>query len=98
MGWSTTTGPQLVGPRFGRKITAEPPQVLRESLEVARASGLDFDSSWESSVQSALYGYRGSARHDWSYAIRETREVWRSAYLVERAGRLTRWAGVLDGV
>ena len=98
MGWSTTTGPQLAGPRFGRKITAEPSQVLRESLEVARASGLDFDSSWESSVRSALYGYRGSARHDWSYAIRETREVWRSAYLVERAGRLTRWSGVLDGV
>jgi hypothetical protein len=52
---------------------------------------LDFHPSWESSVQRALYGHRGSGRDDWSYAIRETREVWRSAYLVERASQLRRW-------
>lgn len=98
MGGSTKTGLQLAGSRFGRRIRAEPPQALRESLEVARASGLDFDSAWESSVDSALYGYRGSAHHDWSYAIRETRKLWRSAYLVQRNGRLERWAGVLEGV
>jgi hypothetical protein len=57
---------------------------------------MDFDSAWESSVESALYGYRGLARHDWNYAIRATREVWRSAYLVEPNGRLERWAGVLQ--
>jgi len=88
------SGLHLAGPRFG--IRAEPPQALREALEVARASGLAFDSAWESSVENALHGYRGSARHDWSYAIRETREVWRSAYLIEPNGRLERWAGVLE--
>jgi hypothetical protein len=36
------------------------------------------------------------AREDWSYAIRETREVWRLAYLVEPNGQLERWAGVLQ--
>jgi hypothetical protein len=57
---------------------------------------MDFDSAWELSVASALSGYRGVVRHDWSCAIRETREVWRSAYLLERKGRLERWAGVLQ--
>jgi hypothetical protein len=93
---SIKSGVNVAGPRFGRRIRAEPPQALRESLEVARASGMDFDSAWESSVESALYGYRGSARHDWSYAIRETRKVWRSAYLVQPNGQLERWAGVLQ--
>jgi hypothetical protein len=77
-------------------MAAEPPQTLRESLDVARASGIDFDSAWESSLEGALYGYRGSARNDWSYAIRATREVWRSAYLHEPNGRLERWAGMLQ--
>jgi hypothetical protein len=62
---------------------------------VARASGTDFDSAWDPSVERALSGYRGLVRHDWSCAIRETREVWRSAYVVERHGHLERWAGVL---
>jgi hypothetical protein len=96
MGASMNSGLHLAGPRFGRRIRAEPLQALREALEVARARGLAFDSAWESSVESALYGYRGSVRHDWSYAIRETREVWRSAYLVEPNGRLERWGGVLQ--
>ena len=95
-GGSIKSGVDLAGPRFGRRIRSEPLQALRESLEVARASGLAFDAAWESSVESALYGYRGSARHDWSHAIRGTREVWRSAYLVEPNGRLERWAGVLQ--
>jgi hypothetical protein len=86
----------LAGPRFGRRIRAEPLQALRASLEVARASGVDFDSAWEPSVESALTGYRGWVRYDWSYAIRETREVWRSAYLGEPNGQLERWAGVLQ--
>src|SRR5262245_59479119 len=96
MGGSISSGLHLAGPRRGRRMRAEPPLALRESLDVARASGMDFDSAWESSVESALYGYRGSARHDWSYAIRETREVWRSAYKLEPNGRLERWAGVLQ--
>jgi hypothetical protein len=95
-GGSIKSGLHLARPRFGRRIRAEPLQALREALEVARARGLAFDSAWESSVDSALHGYRGSARHDWSCAIRETREVWRSAYLVEPTGRLERWAGVLE--
>ena len=95
-GGSIKSGLHLARPRFGRRIRAEPLQALREALEVARASGLAFDAAWESSVESALYGYRGSARHDWSHAIRGTREVWRSAYLVEPNGRLERWAGVLQ--
>jgi hypothetical protein len=86
----------LARPRCGRRIKAEPLQALRESLEVARASGMAFDSAWESSVESALSGYRGLVRRDWSSAIRETREVWRSAYLVEPNARLERWAGVLQ--
>ena len=98
MGESIKSRLDLADPRLGRRIRAEPPQALRASLEVARAGGLDFDSAWESSVESALYGYRGSARHDWSHAIRETREVWRSAYLVEPKGQLERWAGVLEAV
>jgi hypothetical protein len=69
---------------------------LRESLEVARASGVDFDSAWEPSVTVALTGYRGLVRHDWSCAIRETRQVWRSAYVGEPNRRLERWAGVLQ--
>jgi len=96
MGGSINTGLNLAAPQFGGRIRAEPPEALRQSLEVARASGMDFDSAWESSVESALYGYRGSARHDWSYAIRETREVWRSAYLLEPNGQFERWAGVLQ--
>ena len=96
MGGSVKSGVDLAGPRFGRRIRSEPLQALRESLEVARASGLAFDAAWESSVESALSGSRGSARHDWSHAIRGTREVWRSAYLVEPNGRLERWAGVLQ--
>jgi hypothetical protein len=96
MGGSIKSGLHLAGPRWRPRVKAEPPQALRESLAVARASGVDFDSAWESSVEGALYGYRGSARQDWSYAIRETREVWRSAYLVEPNGRLERWAGVLQ--
>jgi hypothetical protein len=95
MAGSVKSGLYLAGRRFRRGIRAEPPQALRESLDVARASGIDFDSAWESSVEGALHGYRGSARRDWSYAIRETREVWRSAYLREPNGRLERWAGVL---
>ena len=87
---------QLAARRFGRRVRAEPLRALRESLEVARASGIDFDSAWELSVESALSGYRGRVRHDWSCAIRETREVWRSAYSVEPNGRLERWAGVLQ--
>jgi len=98
MDGSTKSGLHAAGLCFERRIRAEPPQALRESLEVARASGMDFDSAWESSVESALYGYRCSARHDWSYAIRETREVWRSAYLVEPNGQLERCAGVLQAV
>ena len=93
---STNSGLHLAGPRLGRRVRAEPPQALRESLDVARASGVDFDSAWESSVEGALYGCRGSDRRDWSYAIRETREVWRSAYLYEPNRRLERWAGVLQ--
>ena len=93
---STNSGLHLAGPRLARRVRAEPPQALRESLDVARASGVDFDSAWESSVESALHGHRGSTRHDWSYAIRETREVWRSAYRLEPNGRLERWAGVLE--
>ena len=93
---SINSGLYLSGRGFRRPIRTEPPRALREFLDVARASGMDFDSAWESSVESALYGYRGSVRHDWSYAIRETREVWRSAYLVEPNGRLERWAGVLQ--
>jgi hypothetical protein len=96
MGGSIKSALHLAGPRSRPGIRSEPPQELRQSLEVARASGIDFDSAWESSLESALYGYRGSARHDWSYAIRGTREVWRSAYLVEPNGRLERWAGVLQ--
>ena len=95
MDGSTKSGLHAAGPCFERRIRAEPPQALRESLEVARASGMDFDPAWES-VWSALYGYRGSARHDWSYAIRETREVWKIGHLVERNGRLERWACVLE--
>jgi hypothetical protein len=68
---------------------------LRESLEVARASGADFDSVWERSVESALTGYRGKRRDDWSSVIHETRAVWRSAYLGEPNRNLERWAGVL---
>jgi hypothetical protein len=74
MGGSIKSGLHLAGPRFGGRIRAEPPQALREALAVARATGLAFDSAWESSVESALYGYRGSVRHDWSYAIRETHD------------------------
>ena len=97
MGGPTKSGlGHLAGPRFERRIRAEPLQALRESLEFARASGMDFDSAWESSVESALSGYRGLVRHDWSYAIRGTREVWRSAYLVEPNGQLERWAGALQ--
>ena len=97
MGGPTKSGlGHLAGPRFERRIRAEPLQALRESLEFARASGMDFDSAWESSVESALHGYRGSTRRDWSHAIRETREVWRSAYRLEPNGRLERWAGVLE--
>jgi hypothetical protein len=95
-GGSTKNGLHLASPRFGHRIRAEPLQALRESLDVARASGLDFDSACESSVESALYGYRGSVRHDWSIAIRETREVWVSAYLHEPNRQLERWAGVLQ--
>jgi len=97
MGEPTKSGlGYLGGPRFGRRIRGEPLQALREFLEVARARGMDFDSAWEPSVESALSGYRGLARHDWSCAIRGTREVWRSAYLVEPNGRLERSAGVLQ--
>jgi hypothetical protein len=57
---------------------------------------MDFDSVWESSVQTALTGYRGRARDDWSCVIHETRAVWRSAYLSEPNRKLERWAGVLQ--
>ena len=96
MGGSIKSGLRVAGPRWRPRVRAEPPQALRASLEVARASGVDFDSAWESSVESALHGYRGSTRRDWSHAIRETREVWRSAYRLEPNGRLERWAGVLE--
>jgi len=69
---------------------------LRESLELARASGVDFDSAWERSGESALTGYRGRARDEWSDVIHETRGVWRSAYLSEPNRKLERWAGVLQ--
>jgi hypothetical protein len=95
---SINSGFYLSGPRFRRRIRTEPLQALREFLDVARASGVDFDSAWESSVEGALYGCRGSDRRDWSYAIRETREVWRSAYLHEPNRQLERWAGVLQPV
>jgi hypothetical protein len=87
---------ELAGPRFKRRIRADPLGALRESLEIARASCLDFDSSWEPSVERALSGQRGVAREEWSCAIRQTREVWRSAYLLEPKGRPERWAGVLQ--
>jgi hypothetical protein len=87
---------QLAYPRFARGTKAEPLERLRESLVVARAGGLDFDSAWERSVEGALTGYRGLVRDDWSCAIRETREVWRAAYVGEQHGRLERWAGVLQ--
>jgi hypothetical protein len=86
----------LASPCFGRRTGAEPLQTLRESLEVARASGMNFDSAWEPSVEGALTGYRGLVRNDWSCAIRETREVWRAAYVGDPNGRLQRWAGVLQ--
>jgi hypothetical protein len=83
--------------RFERRLGAVPLQALRESLEVARASGIDFESAWEPSVEGALTGYRGRARYDWGYAIGSTREVWRSAYVGEQPNRqLERWAGVLQ--
>jgi hypothetical protein len=94
MGGPTKSGLGHLGsPRLGRRTKAEPLQTLRESLEVARAGGMDFDSAWEPSVEGALTGYRGVVRDDWSCAIRETREAWRAAYLGERQGR---WAGVLQ--
>jgi hypothetical protein len=86
----------LASPRFGRRSKSEPLQTLRESLEGARASGMDFDSAWEASVEGALTGYRGLVRDDWNCAIRETREVWRAAYVGEANGRLERWAGLLQ--
>jgi hypothetical protein len=86
----------LGSPRFERRTKAEPVQTLRESLEVARAGGMDFDAAWEPSVDGALTGYRGLARDDWSCAIHETREAWRAAYVGEPHGRLQRWAGVLQ--
>jgi hypothetical protein len=85
----------LASPRSGHRRSADPLRTLREFLEVARASGMDFDSAWEPSVQGALTGYRGLVRNDWTCAMRETREVWRSAYVGEPNGRLERWAGVL---
>ena len=76
---------------------AEPLQALRESLEVAGASGIDFESAWEFSVENALTGYRGRVRYDWSCAIGDTREVWRSAYMGEPPNRqLERWRGELE--
>ena len=97
MGRPTTSDlGHLAYPRLGRTTRAEPLRILRESLEVARASGMDFDSAWEPSVKSALTGYRGLVRYDWSCAIRETREVWSSAYVGQSNGRLERWAGVLQ--
>jgi hypothetical protein len=69
---------------------------LREALELARVSGVDFDLVWERSVESALTGYRGKAREDWSFVIHETRAVWRSAYLSEPNRKLERWAGELE--
>jgi hypothetical protein len=96
MGGPTESGlGHLAGPRL-RRIAAEPLQALRESLEVARTNGMHFDPAWEISVESALRGYRGWARYDWSYAICETREVWRAAYQCEPKGKLERWAGVLQ--
>jgi hypothetical protein len=89
--------PVMRGPTR-RRIRAEPLKALRESLEVARASGMDFDSAWDPSVEDALTGYRGLVRYDWSCAIRDTREVWRSAYAGESNGQLERWAGVLQTV
>jgi hypothetical protein len=84
-------------PRVGRRAGTVPLRALRESLEVARASGLDFESAWEPSLAGALAGYRGRLRYDWSYAIGATREVWRSAYVGEPPNRqLERWAGVLQ--
>jgi hypothetical protein len=84
-------------PRVGRRFRAVPLRALRESLEVARAAGLDFESAWEPSVEGALTGYRGRLRSDWSSAIGATREVWRSAYVGDPPNRrLERWAGVLQ--
>ena len=87
---------EWASPRFKRRIRADPLAALRESLEIARASCMDFDSAWEPSVKRALSGHRGVARDEWSCAIRQTREAWRSAYLLEPNGRLERWAGVLQ--
>ena len=81
--------------RVGRRMGVEPLQALRESLEFARASGVDFDSAWQPSVERALTGYRGWARYEWSHAITATRDAWRSAYLGERQGTLERWGGEL---
>jgi hypothetical protein len=86
----------LASPRLGCRLGPEPLRSLRESLEVARASGMDFDSAWEPSVEGALTGYRGLMRSDWSCVIGETRAVWKSAYVREPNARLERWAGVLQ--
>ena len=98
MGGSTRSGlGHPPRPRLGPRVVAGPLQALRESLEVARASGIDFESAWKLSVENALTGHRGRVRHDWSQAIGDTREVWRSAYMGEPPNRqLERWRGELE--